>query len=136
MNQRTVTFLVGRFLAAVGSVCLLGPLAAFLFTVYTMARQFGVVAEAGTSPSSDSVRQGVHSVFTATSIGLSIGLLGVLFVCIAIFGFRFTAPWLRSALIVGMVGLLPAMPLGTVFAVALFLALRRHSQASSQLTVA
>ena len=82
------------------------------------------------------MRQGVDSAFTATSIGLSIGLVGVIFVCIAIFGFRFAASWLRSALIVGMVGLLPAMPLGTVFAVVLFLALRRHAQASSQPTVA
>ena len=136
MNPQTIAFSAGRFLAMLGSVCLLGPLVAFVFTFYTMARQFDAVAQTGVVPGADSTQQAVRSAFTVTGIGLSAGLVGVILVCIAIFGFRFAASWLRGALIVGAVGLLPAMPVGTVFAVVLFLALRRHSRVFSQLTVA
>ena len=128
MNHPSTVSLLGRFVAMAGSVCLLGPLAAFVFSGYTFARQFDEVARTGQVVPSDRLTQEVHSVFTATGVGLVLGLLGVALGCIALLVFRFVPTWQRNIFGVGAFFLLFAPPLGTAAAVVLFLALRRLPQ--------
>ena len=106
-------------------------MAAILFTVYTVGRQFTTTAQASSVIDPAKVNQMVGATLKATILGLNLGLLGMVLVCVAIFVFRFAAPWLRSVLMVGAVSLLPAIPIGTVVAFVLFFVRRRIPQASN-----
>ena len=74
---------------------------------------------AASAPATDPsiVSRSVGDALVATAIGFGVSVLGVCLVCIAIFAFRFTPPWLRSTLIAASLLWLIAFPVGTVIAV-------------------
>ena len=139
MNQKTATSprraaasLAGRLFAATGAVCLLGPLAGFLFTVYTLSHRFNETVRPDPATASASLDQEVGVALKVTAGGLGPGLLGVLLACTAILVFHFAPSWLRSALRPGGLFWLPAFPIGTVLAVVLFLAAYRQPPVCAQ----
>lgn len=108
---------VGRVLAVVGSVLLFAPLAGLSVTVITIIREF---AKAGAGmPASDpaSISGPIGSALIATAVGYGISLLGAILVAIAVWGCRYSPPWLWSTLMAACVLWLLAAPVGTLVAV-------------------
>lgn len=127
---------VGRLLAVVGAVCLFGPFAAFLFTAFTMIRHFAEAAGGDSGTGSAGLHQSVGATLTVTMIALNLGLLGAALTCVAIFVFGFAPPWLREVLKLGALFLLPFVPIGTVFAFVLYLAVCRNPRVFARPTLA
>ena len=118
---------LSRFLAVIGSLCLFAPLVGISITVISMVRSFAEMSQSAPATDPSIVSRSVGDALVATAIGFGISVLGICLVCIAIFAFRFTPPWLRSTLIAASLLWLIAFPVGTVIAViAIVILVRKH----------
>ena len=111
------TSFLGRLLAVIGSLCLFAPLVGLSITVVSIVRSFAEMSQSAPPTDPSIVSRPVGEALIATAIGFGISVLGICLVCIAIFAFSFTPPWLRSTLIAASLLWLIAFPVGTVIAV-------------------
>ena len=97
-------------------------MAGLVITISTMMRSF-----AETPPSPDPVlSSSIGNALTATAIGIAIGIVGVILVCIAVVACRFTPPWLLRALVVASLLWLIIFPVGTIAAAIALVVLARN----------
>lgn len=113
----------GRWFAVIGSYCLFAPLIGFLTTGIVFIHQLAI-------PANDAaLRRDIGLALINIAVSSLVSMLGYCLAGIAIFAFQFRPPWLRRNLMIGSLFLLPAFPLGTVFALVVLIPLIWSSQA-------
>jgi len=88
---------MGRVLAVLGTAMQGGLLLAFFGTLSGMLRNFGVLSR-GEVLTEQMVSHSVRRALASTVIGYSLALVGLPLLCVAIFAYKYRAPWFYSLL--------------------------------------
>ncbi len=106
----------GKIIAVTGAVLQLGPFFGLLGTVVGMFRTFQGIALGGTSESEETA-EGIRMALVTTEVGLVLGLLGTLFLLVALFANKYRAKWFYWFMMVYSILSLVALPIGTLIGI-------------------
>ncbi len=115
----------GRTLALTGAWFQLGPLFGLFGTIIGMLGAFQTMGSEGMGKP-ESLADDIGVALITTAIGLCIGLIGLILMLIAIFRFKYRAPWLFWFLMVWSILMLFNFPIGTVLGIGLLVYLITH----------
>lgn len=104
---------LGKKLALTGAFLQLGPVIGVVGTVIGMMRAFDTLAAQGIGDP-QRLSANISEVLIATIAGLALGVIGLVFLCIALFGCRYRAEWFFWFLVIYGALLLLGFPVGTV----------------------
>lgn len=111
----------GRTIALCGVwLWLGGPLLGFIGSMVGSYRQFNALAEQGLS-NPGAVAAGISLSMKATALGQDIGSLGIIFLMISLFYYKYRARWLYRCLIVIAILCSLAFPFGTFLGIILLI---------------
>ena len=112
MNTADQTSNSGKTLALIGAFLQLGPVVGLIGTVIGMRRAFDTLGAAGIADP-EKLSANIGEVLIATVIGLALGVIGIVLLCIALFGCRYRAEWFFWFLVIYGGILVLQFPVGT-----------------------
>jgi hypothetical protein len=118
----------GRKLALIGAWLQLGPVIGAAGAALGMMRAIGTLAEAPGVSDPQRFSADIGEVLIATAAGLVLSVVGLVLVCIALFGYRYRAEWFFWFLVIYGALLLLGFPVGSVVGLVflVFCLTRRH----------
>ena len=118
----------GRKLALTGAWLQLGPVIGAAGAAIGMMRAFTTLAEAPGVSDPQRLSANISEVLIATAAGLVLSVVGLILLCIALFGYRYRAEWFFWFLVIYGAILLLGFPVGTVVGLVflVFCLTRRH----------
>ena len=113
---------VGKWLAIIGSMLLLALPIGLISTIISMVQIFQYISAQGASDAT-LMAGSISSALVSSALGLVVGLLGAMFLCVSIVFFKHRKPWVfRVALTASFITFL-LFPVGTVVAVVILIVL-------------
>ena len=109
----------GRKLALWGAWLQLGPVFGILGTVIGMIGAFGQISEfeQNDQGSAEALANNISLALNTTAIGIIAGLVGLVFLLVALFSSKYRAPWFFWFMAIYSVLSLLAFPVGTVIGI-------------------
>ena len=105
----------GRTLAVIGAILQLGPILGLLGTVLGMMRSFAALNAQGVAAPGQ-LAEAIGQTLTSTAMGMVVGVIGLVLLCIALTASRYRAKWFFRFLVIYSCPLLLFMPVvGTAF---------------------
>jgi len=126
----------GKYLAISGLVLQSGYLIGTVGTVVGMLRAFPRLANTGTTSSQEAIASDIALALYTTAIGLAVSLVGIILLCIALFGTKYRAPWFRIVMWILSLLWLLSFPIGTIIGVIIMIYLSNHNDEFTQQGVA
>ncbi len=108
----------GKKLAVCGIALQFGPVIGLLGTTISMIRAFTKISTQGAGQT-EALARDISFALCTTAIGMVLATIGVPLILIALFGFKYRAPWFYTTLIACCILWLFAFPLGTVLGICL-----------------
>ena len=106
----------GRNLAVIGAILQLGPILGLLGAVVGMSQAF-VALKAQDGPDANKMIAAMGSWQFATGMGMVVGIIGLVLLCIALTASRYRAKWFFQFLVIYSWPLLLIFPVGTGFGI-------------------
>jgi hypothetical protein len=103
----------GRTLALWGAWMQLGPMLGMVLTVISMVGSFNEIRADGVPGSAEVLASDISLALNSTAIGILLGMVGLIFLLIALFSFRYRAPWFFWFMAIYSILCLPFLPVGT-----------------------
>ena len=126
MNGQTSNH--GKTLALTGAFLQLGPIIGAAGSAIGMMRAFDTLAAAPGFSDPQRLSANISEVLIATVVGLGLSVIGLILLCIALFGCRYRAEWFFWFLVIYGGILLFGFPIGTAVGIVflVFCIIRRH----------
>lgn len=115
----------GKNLALIGAICSCGPLIGLIGTVVAMLSAFQTM-DSGSEGSPEALANDIGIHLISTTIGLILGILGLVLILIALFGSKYRAPWFFVVSCLLAVLWLLGFPVGTIAGIAMLIYLFKH----------
>jgi hypothetical protein len=117
---------VKKAFAITGSLMQLGPIIGIGLTVRSIMICFGEMSSIKGSKKAEALAVHISEALQFTVIGQMIGLIGFIFLWIALFKLKYREPWFYSVIQIVAFTLLFGVPLGTLLGIYLFYYLNKH----------
>ncbi len=110
----------GKWCAILGVALQVGPIFGLLGTVVGMIGAFNQVLNEGQA-NTEALANNVSFALITTAIGLAIAVVGLVFIAVALFGFKYRAKWFFWTLIAISILWILTFPIGTVVGIVLMI---------------
>lgn len=118
----------GKLLAQIGAILQLGPFIGAVGTTIGMMRAFATLEATPGVGDPQQLSASIGNVLVLTAVGLAISAIGLVLLCIALFGCRYRAECFFWFLVIYSGILFFSFPVGPVFAVVFLIFCIKHRQ--------
>ena len=126
----------GKYLAIFGLVLQFGYLIGMVGTVVGMLRAFSRLASTGATYSQEAIALDIALALYTTAIGMGVSIVGIILLCIALFGTKYRAPWFKTAMWILSILWLLNIPIGMIIGIIVMIYLSNHKNEFTQQGVA
>ena len=125
----------GKYLAITGLVLQLVPVFGMVSTAASMIRAFSQLQNASTQ-APEALASDISLALYSTAIGMGVSIVGIILLCIALFGTKYRAPWFKTAMWILSILWLLNIPIGTIIGIIVMIYLSNHKNEFTQQGVA
>ena len=122
----------GKYLAIFGLVLQFGYLIGMVGTVVGMLRAFSRLASTGATYSQEAIALDIALALYTTAIGMGVSIVGIILLCIALFGTKYRAPWFKTAMWILSILWLLNIPIGMIIGIIVMIYLSNHKNEFTQ----
>lgn len=116
----------GKYLAIWGLILQTGYIFGIVVSIIGMLRAFPQLADATTIPSQVALAADITLSLYATAIGITLGIVGAVLLCTALFGVKYRASWFKTAMWIMSVLWLLTSPIGIILGIIVMFYLSKH----------
>ena len=116
----------GKYLAIWGLVLQAGYIFGIVVSIIGMFRAFPQLADATTIGTQVSFAADIARSLYATAIGITLGIVGTVLLCTALFGVKYRASWFKTAMWIMAVLWLLTSPIGIILGIIVMFYLSKH----------
>ena len=121
----------GKYLAITGLVLQLVPVFGMVSTAASMIRAFSQLQNASTQ-APEALASDISLALYTTAIGMGVSIIGIILLCIALFGTKYRAPWFKTAMWILSIVWLFNIPIGTIIGIIVIIYLSNHRNEFTQ----
>ena len=121
----------GKYLAISGLVLQLGPVFGMVNTAACMIRAFSRLHNASTQ-APEALASDISLALYTIAIGMGVSIIGIILLCIALFGTKYRAPWFKTAMWILSILWLFNIPIGTIIGIIVIIYLSNHRNEFTQ----
>ncbi len=88
----------GKYLALTGLALQLGPVFGMIGTASCMIQTFSRLQNTTSTQAPEALASDISPALYSTVIGLGVSIVGIILLCIALFGTKYRAPWFKTAM--------------------------------------
>ena len=116
----------GKYLAIWGLILQAGYIFGIVVSIIGMFRAFPQLADATTIGTQVSFAADIARSLYATAIGITLGIVGTVLLCTALFGVKYRASWFKTAMWIMAVLWLLTSPIGIILGIIVMFYLSKH----------
>ena len=122
----------GKYLAVWGLILQAGYLFGIVVSIIGMLRAFPQLADATTIASQVALAADISLSLYATAIGITLGIVGTVLLCIVLFGVKYRASWFKTAMWIVSVIWLLSLPIWIILGIIVMFYLSKHRNEFTQ----
>lgn len=116
----------GKYLAVWGLILQAGYILGIVVSIIGMLRAFPQLADSTTIASQVALAADISLSLYATAIGITLGIIGAVLICAALFGVRYRASWFKTAMWIMSVVWVLTSPIGIILGIIVMFYLSKH----------
>ena len=117
----------GKYLAVWGLIFQAGYIFGIVVSIIGMLRAFPQLADATTIASQVALAADISLSLYATAIGITLGIVGAVLLCAALFGVKYRASWFKTAMWIMSVVWILTSPIGIILGIFVMFYLSKHN---------
>ena len=126
----------GKYLALTGLVLQLGPVFGMMSTAACMIQAFSRLQNTTSTQAPEALASDISLALYSTAICMGVSIVGIILLCIALFGTKYRAPWFKTAMWILSILWLFNIPIGTIIGIIVMIYLSNHKNEFTQQGVA